>query len=92
MCYEEILYAQDWFEVGVLGPKSCVVGFGGCQDNAVRHGKPMMQASFELDLRLNEYKKVNFVEEEIRGLVELSSKSEKLNISTLNGILGFRYG
>ncbi|MFC1863093.1 AAA family ATPase [Thermodesulfobacteriota bacterium] len=46
--------------------------------------------SFELDLRLNEYKTVDFVEEEVRRLVELSSKSEKFNISTLNGILEFK--
>ena len=39
----------------------------------------------------NEYKTVDFVEEEARRLVELSSKSEKFNISTLNGILEFRH-
>ena len=46
--------------------------------------------SFELDLRLNEYKTVDFVEEEVRRFVKLSSKSEKFNISTLNGILEFK--
>jgi predicted ATPase len=46
--------------------------------------------SFELDLRLNQYKTVDFVEEEVRRFVKLSSNSDKFNISTLNGILEFK--
>lgn len=46
--------------------------------------------SFELDLRLNEYKTVDFVEEEVRRFVKLSSSSEQFSISSLNGILEFK--
>ena len=46
--------------------------------------------SFELDLRLNQYKTLDFVEEEIKRFVKLSSNSDKFNISTLNGILEFK--
>ncbi len=46
--------------------------------------------SFEFDLRLGEYKNVDFVEDEVERLVELSSNSGKFNAKTLNGLLEFK--
>lgn len=45
--------------------------------------------SFELDLRLGEYKNVDFVEEEVERLVTLSSNSLEFDTNTLNGLLEF---
>ena len=46
--------------------------------------------SFQLDVRLNEYRNYDFVKEEVRRLVDLSSDSSGYNVDTFNGTLSFQ--
>jgi len=45
--------------------------------------------SFQLDFRLNEYKNYEYVKDEVRRLVDLSSDSSSFDDETFNGTLGF---